>query len=149
VVLDRFDTPTSRYLQERFGEGGTPVGASSFSVACHVVRLPELTLVVDSTYRTRAPGIVPVGERKVRPDPERGFVVEGVLLVTVAAARSDGPGPTDRQVAGGATPRRADPPGQVRTAPVGCMIPTQASLSQRAECGCEPKFPSGFRKYQV
>lgn len=59
VVLDRFDTPTSRYLQERFGEGGTPIGASSFSVACHVVSLPDSVFVVDSTYRTTAPAIFP------------------------------------------------------------------------------------------
>jgi hypothetical protein len=36
---------------------------------------------------------------KVRPDPERGYVVEGMLRVTVSAARSGGPG-TDREVAG-------------------------------------------------
>lgn len=59
VVLDRFDTPTSRYLQERFGEGGTPVGASSFSVACHIVSLPDFVFIVDSTYRTTAPEIFP------------------------------------------------------------------------------------------
>jgi len=59
VVLERFDTPTSRYLCERFGEGGTPVGASSFSVACHVISLPDSLFVVDSTYRTTAPSIFP------------------------------------------------------------------------------------------
>jgi len=67
VVLDRFNTQTSRYLQDRFGEGGTPVGASSLSVACHVVSLPELTVVVDSTYRTTAPGIFPVPNRAEDP----------------------------------------------------------------------------------
>jgi hypothetical protein len=42
------------------------------------------------------------GDRlKVRPDPERGYVVEEMLRVTVSAARSAGPGPTDREVAGG------------------------------------------------
>jgi hypothetical protein len=41
------------------------------------------------------------GDRlKVRPDPERGYVVEGMLRVTVSAARSARPGPTDREVAG-------------------------------------------------
>ena len=59
VVLERFDTPTCRYLLENFGEGGAPVGASSFSVACHVISLPDLMLIVDSTYRTTAPEVFP------------------------------------------------------------------------------------------
>lgn len=59
VVLERFDTETSRYLIANFGESAAPVGASSFSVACHVVSLPDLLFVVDSTYRTTAPQIFP------------------------------------------------------------------------------------------
>lgn len=85
VVLDRFDTPTSRYLQERFGEGGTPVGASSLSVACHVVSLPELTLVVDSTYRTTAPGIFPDAlEELAKAEGRRGGERPIVVIYTHA-----------------------------------------------------------------
>ena len=59
LILPRFDTPTARYLRESFTLAGAGVGASSFSVACHVVSLPDLLLVVDSTYRTTAREIFP------------------------------------------------------------------------------------------
>jgi glyoxylase-like metal-dependent hydrolase (beta-lactamase superfamily II) len=59
LILSRFDTPTARYLRENFTQTGAGVGASSLSVACHVVSLPDLLLVVDSTYRTTARGIFP------------------------------------------------------------------------------------------
>ena len=54
LILERFPTDTTRHLLEAFTSSGGPVGNSSFSVACHVVSLPERILVVDSTYRTTA-----------------------------------------------------------------------------------------------
>jgi len=59
LVFQRFETATTRYLREHFTAPGSPVGASSFAVACHVVSLPELLLVVDSTYRTTADEVFP------------------------------------------------------------------------------------------
>ncbi len=59
LVLSKFRTPTTRYLLEKFNAPGSPVGASSFSVACHVISLPDLLLVTDSTYRTTAGEVFP------------------------------------------------------------------------------------------
>jgi len=59
LVFQRFETPTTRYLREHFTAPGSPVGASSFAVACHVVSLPEILFVVDSTYRTTAHDVFP------------------------------------------------------------------------------------------
>ena len=72
AALERFATPTTRYLLENFGESAAPVGASSFSVACHVVSLPDLLFVVDSTYRTTAGRVFPgVLEEMVRAEGRR------------------------------------------------------------------------------
>lgn len=59
LVFRRFESPTTRYLRETFNAPGSPVGESSFSVACHVVSLPDLLLVTDSTYRTTAGEVFP------------------------------------------------------------------------------------------
>ncbi len=59
LVFQQYPTKTTRYLSEKFQAGGSPVGGSSFSVACHVVSLPDLIFVVDSTYRTTAGEIFP------------------------------------------------------------------------------------------
>ena len=59
LILSRFDTPTVRTLLESYTGTGAAVGASSFSVACHVVSLPDALVVVDSSYRTTAGEIFP------------------------------------------------------------------------------------------
>ena len=59
LILSKFDTPTVRWLKNDFTGTGPAVGVSSFSVACHVVSLPEVIVVVDSTYRTTAGQIFP------------------------------------------------------------------------------------------
>ena len=59
LILDHFDTPTAILLKEEFFGAGAAVGASSFSVACHVLSLPDALVVVDSTYRTTAGQIFP------------------------------------------------------------------------------------------
>ena len=59
LILSRFDTPTVRWLQDDFTGSGAAVGMSSFSVACHVISLPDVLVVVDSTYRTTADQIFP------------------------------------------------------------------------------------------
>jgi glyoxylase-like metal-dependent hydrolase (beta-lactamase superfamily II) len=73
VVLERFDTPTCHHLLESFGEGGAPVGASSFSVACHVISLPDVVLIVDSTYRTTAPEVFPRALEEIARREGRGI----------------------------------------------------------------------------
>lgn len=59
LILGRFDTSTVRWLRDSFTGTSAPVGESSFSVACHVISLPEALVVVDSTYRTTASEIFP------------------------------------------------------------------------------------------
>jgi glyoxylase-like metal-dependent hydrolase (beta-lactamase superfamily II) len=59
LILSRFDTPTVRWLRNDFTGTSPAVGVSSFSVACHVVSLPDCLVVVDSTYRTTAGQIFP------------------------------------------------------------------------------------------
>ena len=59
LILARSEARTLQQLQQRFSEPGAPVGASSFSVACHVVSLPDLLFVTDATYRTTAPEVFP------------------------------------------------------------------------------------------
>ncbi len=59
LILARFDTPTVRWLRDDFTGTGSAVGLSSFSVACHVISLPDALVVVDSTYRTTAGEIFP------------------------------------------------------------------------------------------
>jgi glyoxylase-like metal-dependent hydrolase (beta-lactamase superfamily II) len=59
LILARFDTATVRWLRDDFTGKGAAVGMSSFSVACHVISLPEALVVVDSTYRTTAREIFP------------------------------------------------------------------------------------------
>ena len=54
LILTRADTPTVRWLRDYFTGTGAAVGMSSFSVACHVISLPEAVVIVDSTYRTTA-----------------------------------------------------------------------------------------------
>ncbi len=72
LILQLQETPTARYLNERFSESTPPVGASSFSVACHVISLPEAILVVDTSYRTTAGKIFPsVLEEIVRAEGRR------------------------------------------------------------------------------
>ncbi len=69
LILTHFDTPTARLLQDDFTGAGAAVGASSFSVACHVISLPGAFVVVDSTYRTTAGEIFPaVLERIARAE---------------------------------------------------------------------------------
>jgi len=58
-LLDRYRTPTVDHVLERFSAQGSPVGPSSFRVACHVVSLPDLLLVVDSTFHATAAEIFP------------------------------------------------------------------------------------------
>jgi hypothetical protein len=43
--------------------------------------------------------------RRLVEHPERGYLLEGMLRVTVSVARSTGPGPRDREVAGGCSVR--------------------------------------------
>lgn len=81
VVLERFDTPTCRHLLESFGEGGAPVGASSFSVACHVISLPDVVLIVDSTYRTTAPEVFPRALEEIVRREGRGFADRPVQVL--------------------------------------------------------------------
>jgi glyoxylase-like metal-dependent hydrolase (beta-lactamase superfamily II) len=59
LILARFDTPTARWLHDNFTGTQAAVGESSFSVACHVISLPDALVVVDSTYRTTASEIFP------------------------------------------------------------------------------------------
>ena len=88
LILDRFDTPTSRMLRESFTGAGAAVGLSSFSVACHVISLPDALIVVDSTYRTTAGEIFPgVLEEIVRR--ERRTLSERPLQVIYTHAHFD------------------------------------------------------------
>jgi len=73
LILARFDTPTTRALREDFTGAGAAVGASSFSVACHVVSLPDAVLVVDSTYRTTAGDVFPHVLEQIAKDEERSI----------------------------------------------------------------------------
>jgi glyoxylase-like metal-dependent hydrolase (beta-lactamase superfamily II) len=59
AVLSAEHTPTTRRLLETFSGHDSPVGPSSFRVACHVVSVPGLVLVVDSTFGTTAPEVFP------------------------------------------------------------------------------------------
>jgi glyoxylase-like metal-dependent hydrolase (beta-lactamase superfamily II) len=59
LIFTRFDTPTVRWLRDDFTGTAAAVGMSSFSVACHVISLPNALVVVDSTYRTTAGEIFP------------------------------------------------------------------------------------------
>ncbi len=73
LVFQRFETPTTRYLREHFTAPGSPVGASSFAVACHVVSLPDLMFVVDSTYRTTADDVFPGALAEIAADEGRAL----------------------------------------------------------------------------
>jgi len=73
LILARFDTPTTRALREDFTGAGAAVGASSFSVACHVISLPDAVLVVDSTYRTTAGEVFPHVLEQIAKDEERSI----------------------------------------------------------------------------
>jgi len=73
LILARFDTPTTRALRDDFTGAGAAVGASSFSVACHVVSLPDAVLVVDSTYRTTAGEVFPHVLEQIAKDEERSI----------------------------------------------------------------------------
>jgi len=80
LILARFDTPTTCILRDGFTGAGAAVGASSFSVACHVVSLPDAVVVVDSTYRTTAGEIFPhvleqIAQREGRSLGERPIQV--------------------------------------------------------------------------
>lgn len=72
LILGRYPSPTARYLTERFSGDGAAVGSSSFSVACHVISLPEALIVVDSTYRTTAGKVFPAAlEAIIRAEGRR------------------------------------------------------------------------------
>lgn len=58
-VLQQYPTQTVAQILERFSASGSPVGPSSFRVACHVVSLPEHLVVIDSTFHTTAEQIFP------------------------------------------------------------------------------------------
>jgi len=73
LILARFDTLTTRALREDFTGAGAAVGASSFSVACHVVSLPDAVLVVDSTYRTTAGEVFPHVLEQIAADEGRSL----------------------------------------------------------------------------
>lgn len=59
LLLSNFPSKTGAQIQERFSEAGSPVGASSLRVACHVVSLPDLLLVIDSTFSQTAGEVFP------------------------------------------------------------------------------------------
>jgi len=59
LIFQTYPNATTRLLREEFAERRSPVNASSFSVACHVVSLPDTVWVIDSTYRTTAPRVFP------------------------------------------------------------------------------------------
>lgn len=63
VLFEASATPTTRYVLERFDATGPPAGerppGGGFRVACHVVSLPDLLLVVDSTFSGTGPEVFP------------------------------------------------------------------------------------------
>jgi glyoxylase-like metal-dependent hydrolase (beta-lactamase superfamily II) len=59
LLLAHDSTDTTRHIAERFRRGGSPVAESAFCVACHVISLPELVFVTDSTFRTTADHVFP------------------------------------------------------------------------------------------
>lgn len=73
LILTRFDTPTVRRLRDDFTGTGAAVGVSSFSVACHVISLPDVLVVVDSTYRTTAGDIFPSTLEEIASHEGRRF----------------------------------------------------------------------------
>lgn len=81
LILARFDTPTTRALREGFAGAGAAVGASSFSVACHVVSLPDSVLVVDSTYRTTAGEVFPHVLEQIARDEGRSLHERPIAVV--------------------------------------------------------------------
>jgi glyoxylase-like metal-dependent hydrolase (beta-lactamase superfamily II) len=58
-LLGHYPTPTAEDILRRFPNPGSPVGPSSFRVACHVISLPDAVLVVDVSFHTTAREIFP------------------------------------------------------------------------------------------
>lgn len=88
LILARFETPTARTLREDFTGAAAPVGASSFSVACHVISLPDDLVVVDSTYRTTAGRIFPAVLDQIA-EQEGGALHERPIQVLYTHAHFD------------------------------------------------------------
>jgi glyoxylase-like metal-dependent hydrolase (beta-lactamase superfamily II) len=75
-LLDRYPTPTSQEILRRFPNTGSPVGPTSFRVACHVISLPDMVMVIDVSFHTTADEIFPaaleeIARREGRRLPDR------------------------------------------------------------------------------
>ena len=81
LILARSESTHLRRLQERFSEPGAPVGASTFSVACHVVSLPDLLFVTDSTYRSSAPEVFPGALEAIARHEGRALAVRPIEVL--------------------------------------------------------------------
>lgn len=81
LLLSSFPSSTGTQIRERFSEAGSPVGASSLRVACHVASFPDLLLIVDSTFSQTAGEIFPETLERICQSEERRLGDRPALLV--------------------------------------------------------------------